>query len=207
MSRYRISSMALVCFYFLVFEICSFSLPAALPQPKGNKSPTYGGLYRRPLDYNPKSLDPALSIDINSVAVIQQVFDGLVQFDKTLNVIPAIAKSWKISSDGLTYTFFLREGVKFHNGREIVAEDFVYSFTRMADLKNKSPAAHLMEKVLGVKEFQDGETNYVKGFKSLGKYTMEIKLSEPFYPFISALATYHFKVLPKEEVERAGSPF
>src|SRR4030042_219925 len=174
---------------------------------KDKEVPFQGGVYRRPLEFMPRTFDPALTRDIYSITIIQQLFDGLIQIDQNLNVIPAIARSWKISSDGLTYTFFLREGVKFHNGREIVAEDFVYSFTRMADLKNKSPAAHLMEKVLGVKEFQDGETNYVKGFKSLGKYTMEIKLSEPFYPFISALATYHFKVLPKEEVERAGSPF
>ena len=85
-----------------------------------------------------------------AVTVIQQLFDGLVQFDKNLNVIPAIAKSWKISPDGLTYTFYLREGVKFHNGREVTANDFIYSFTRIIDPKTKSPGAHFLERILGI---------------------------------------------------------
>jgi len=169
--------------------------------------PVQGGHYRRPLEFMPRTLDPALVADIYSVTIVQQLFDGLVQFDQNLNVIPAIAKSWKISPDGLTYTFLLREGVKFHNGREVTAEDFVYSFSRILNPKTKSPAAHLLEKVWGSKEFQDGKTNYVEGIKSIGKYTFEIKLSEPFYPFLSALGIVSFKVVPKEEIEKIDPVF
>jgi len=169
--------------------------------------PFHGGVYRRPLEFMPGTFDPALARDIYSFTIIQQLFDGLIQFDQNLNVIPAIAKSWKISPDGLTYTFYLREGVKFHNGREIVAEDFVYSFTRMADPKNKSPAGHLLEKVLGFNQFQDGRTNALKGLKSVDKHILEIRLSDPFYPFISVLGTFHFKVVPKEEIEKPESVF
>jgi len=166
-----------------------------------------GGIYRRPLEFMPKTLDPIFSTDIYGVMVIQQIFDGLVQFDKALNIIPSVAKSWKISPDGLTYTFFLRQGVKFHNGREVTADDFVYSFTRIVDPKNKSPAAHLLEKVLGFKEFQEGKINYVKGLTSVDKLTFEIKLSEPFYPLISALGINHFKVIPREEFENPVKDF
>ena len=174
---------------------------------KDKEVPFQGGVYRRPLEFMPRTFDPALTRDIYSITIIQQLFDGLIQIDQNLNVIPAIARSWKISSDGLTYTFFLREGVKFHNGREIVAEDFVYSFTRMADPKNKSPAAHLLEKVLGFNQFQDGKTNDLKGLKSVDKHIFEIRLSAPFYPFISVLGTFHFKVVPKEEIEKPESVF
>jgi peptide/nickel transport system substrate-binding protein/oligopeptide transport system substrate-binding protein len=174
---------------------------------KDQEVPFQGGIYRRPLEFMPRTFDPALTRDIYSITIIQQLFDGLIQIDQNLNVIPAIARSWKISPDGLTYTFFLREGVKFHNGREIVSEDFVYSFTRMADPKNKSPAAHLLEKVLGFSQFQDGKTNHLKGLKSVDKHTFEIKLSDPFYPFISVLGTFHFKVVPKEEIEKPESVF
>ncbi len=131
----------------------------------------------------------------------------MVQFDKDLNVIPAIAKSWKISPDGLTYTFYLREGVKFHNGREVTADDFVYSFTRIIDPKTKSPAADLLERVIGFKEFREGTANQVRGFGSSGKYGFEIKLSEPYSPFLSILGMNKFKVLPKEEVEKSGIDF
>ncbi|MBN2246286.1 MAG: ABC transporter substrate-binding protein [Candidatus Aminicenantes bacterium] len=155
----------------------------------------------------PRTLDPALLTDIYSVTVIKQLLDGLVQFDQNLNVIPAIARSWKISADGLTYTFYLREGVKFHNGREVTADDFVYSFSRIIDPKIKSPAAQFLEKVLGFKEFQAGKKNYVEGLRSVGKYTLKITLSEPFYPFISVLGIINLKVVPKEELEKPGSVF
>jgi oligopeptide transport system substrate-binding protein len=174
---------------------------------KGKEDVLQGGLYRRPLEFMPRTLDPALTTDIYSVAIVQQLFDGLVQFDKNLNVIPAIAKSWMISPDGLTYTFFLKEGVKFHNGSEVTADDFVYSFSRVIDPKNRSIASKLLEKVVGFKEFQDGKANFASGFRSVDKYIFEIRLSEPFSPFISALGTIHFKVVPKAEVEKPSSAF
>lgn len=169
--------------------------------------PRIGGNYRKPLEFLPRTLDPALSSDIYSVTVIQQLFDGLVQFDKNLNIIPAIAKSWKISPDGLIYTFYLREGVKFHNGREVTAEDFIYSMTRIVDPKTKSPAANLLDRVLGFKEFQGGNTNQIKGLDALGKYIFEIKLSESYSPFLSILGMNKFKVLPKEDLEKSGIEF
>ncbi len=89
----------------------------------------------------------------------------------------------------------------------VTADDFVYSFTRIADPQNKSPGADLLDKVLGFNEFQDGKTNYVKGFKSVDKLTFEIRLSEPFYPFLSVLGTFRFKVVPKEESEKPDSVF
>ena len=76
-----------------------------------------GGVYRAPLQWGPRTLDPALSTDIYAVTLIQQIFDGLVQFDQSLNIIPAIATSWKVSRDKLTYTFTLRKDARFHNQR------------------------------------------------------------------------------------------
>ena len=172
-------------------------------QIKGAKEvPSTGGNYRRPLESNPKTLDPALSIDMYAVTVIQQIFDGLVQFDKDLSVIPAIAKSWKISRDSLTYTFYLREDVKFHNGRAVTSDDFIYSFTRIINPKTKSPAAIFLDRVLGFREFKEGKADHVRGLKSQGKYIFEIKLSEPYSPFLSVLGMNKFKVVPKEEVEK-----
>lgn len=179
------------------------------PEEKGDKSdiPRSGGAYRRPLEFNPKTLDPALATDIYSVTVIQQLFDGLVQFDKKLNVIPALAKSWKISANGLTYTFYLREKAKFHNGRPVTAADFIYSFTRIIDPKTQSPAASLLDRVFGIKEFRDGKANHVKGLKSKGQHIFEIELSEPYSPFLSILGMNKFKVLPKEEIEGSEKNF
>jgi len=185
----------------LLFERSGFSTDKKPAIPKS------GGTYRRPLEFNPKTLDPALSVDIHAVTVIQQLFDGLVQFDKDLNVIPAIARSWKVSPDGLTYTFYLREGVKFHNGREVNADDFVYSFTRIVDPKTKSPAASLLDRIIGFKEFQEGTISNVKGLRAVNKYSFEIKLSKPYSPFLSILGMNKFKILPREEIEKSGIDF
>jgi len=174
---------------------------------KAEEKPVWGGIYRRPLEFMPKTLDPAFSTDIYAVTVIQQLFDGLVQFDKDLNIIPAVSKSWRISHDGLTYTFYLREGVKFHNGREVTSSDFVYSFTRIIDPKTKSPGASFLDRILGFKQFHEGRVNHVRGLNAGGKYIFEMTLSEPYTPFLSVLGMNKFKVLPKEEVERPGIDF
>jgi oligopeptide transport system substrate-binding protein len=174
---------------------------------KGKEKPVLGGIYRRPLEFMPKTLDPALSTDIYAVTIIQQIFDGLVQFDNNLNIIPAIAKSWKISHDKLTYTFYLREGVKFHNGREVTAKDFVYSFTRILDPETKSSSFDFFKKIVGTKDFLDKKTKEVKGLTALNRDTLRIELAEPYAPFISILAMKGAKVVPKEEVEKSGFDF
>lgn len=192
-----------ISFLFFFFSFNSFS------QEKGNKKggPVVGGIYRRPLEFNPRTLDPALSTDIYSVTIIQQIYDGLVQFDKNLNVVPALAKSWKISPDGLNYIFYLREGVKFHNGREVTADDFVYSFTRIVDPETRSSSSTFFTKILGAKEFIDKKSKEVKGLTALDRYILKISLSEPYAPFISILAMKGAKVVPKEEFEKTGNDF
>ena len=174
---------------------------------KRSEVPRQGGTYRRPLEFKLKTLDPAKSIDIHAVTVIQQIFDGLVQFDKDLNVIPAIARSWKVSPDGLIYTFFLREGVKFHNGREVTSTDFVYSFTRILDPETKSSSFDFFTRILGAKEFIDGKAKEVKGLIAQDKYSLKIVLSEPYAPFLSILAMKGAKIVPKEEVEKLETDF
>ena len=99
----------------LLLLIALLLVSAAAPVTAGD------GTYRRPLGNDPATLDPARIGDIYSRSVSQQIFDGLVQFDQTLTVAPALAQRWKASRDGLTWTFVLRRGVKFHHGREVTA--------------------------------------------------------------------------------------
>jgi ABC-type oligopeptide transport system substrate-binding subunit len=83
--------------------------------------PAPAGSYRRPLGNDPRTLDPARISDIYGLSVTHQIFDGLVRFDHTLTISPALAQYWRSSRDGLTWTFTLRKGVKFHHGREVTA--------------------------------------------------------------------------------------
>ena len=169
--------------------------------------PRTGGVYRAALPWSPRTLDPAYSTDIYSVTLIEQIFDGLVQFDKNLNVVPALATSWKVSPDGLVYTFNLRTDASFHNGRHVTAKDFVYSFTRLLDPKEESSALGFFERVKGASAYRTGESKEVAGLKALDASTLEITINEPFAPFLSVLAMFNSKVVPREEVERWRKDF
>jgi oligopeptide transport system substrate-binding protein len=166
-----------------------------------------GGTYRRPLGHDPQTLDPSRISDIYSLPVSQQIFDGLVQFDQTLTVTPALAEFWKASRDGLTWTFTLRKGVRFHHGREVTAEDVVYSLTRLLDPKTRSGAADLFSNVVGAREFREGRAKSVAGLMVKDRYEVQIALNEAVTPFVAALAVGHAKIVPKDVVEQLGDTF
>lgn len=167
----------------------------------------FGGTYRRALANDPATLDPAFVSDVYSRTVVRQIFQGLVQFDAHLNPIPAIAEFWEASRDGLTWTFTLRRGVKFHHGREVTAEDFVYSFTRLLDPKNPSPRSEFFRRIQGARDFLQGNTTSVRGLKALDRYTLQIVLEEPFAASLAVLGLGNAAVVPREEVERLGENF
>jgi peptide/nickel transport system substrate-binding protein/oligopeptide transport system substrate-binding protein len=166
-----------------------------------------GGVYRRALGNEPATLDPARIRDVYSLGVSQQIFDGLVQFDQTLNVTPSLAQFWKASRDGLTWTFTLRKGVKFHHGREVNAEDVVYSFTRIVDPRIRSGAADLFLGIKGAAEFREGRASRIEGLAALDAHTVQITLAEASVPFVSVAAVGHAKILPREVVEQQGEGF
>jgi peptide/nickel transport system substrate-binding protein/oligopeptide transport system substrate-binding protein len=169
--------------------------------------PSKGGVYRRPLRQDPATLDPARVSDIYGRSVSQQLFDGLVQFDHTLTVVPSLAQFWKASRDGLTWTFTLRKGVRFHHGRELTADDVVFSLTRLVDPRVKSAAADVFATIRGAREFREGRARHVEGLAALDRYTMQLTLTESFAPFVSQLAIGHAKIVPRDAVERDPEGF
>jgi oligopeptide transport system substrate-binding protein len=167
----------------------------------------FGGVYRRMLANNPATLDPAFATDIYSRTVIRQLFDGLVQFNAQLNPLPALADYWEASRDGLTWTFTLRRGVKFHNGREVTADDFVYSFTRSLDSKMPGPLTDLLRRLQGAGDFMQGKMPRVEGLKAVDRYTLRIVLEEPLASSILLLRLGDATVVPRETVEELGERF
>ena len=109
------------------------------------------------------SLDPAFSKDQASVWATSQLFNGLVQLDSNLNVIPSIAHSWSISDDLLIYKFNLRNDVFFHNidkssvdkGRKVTADDFEYSLNRLLDNNVASPGRWVLSNVKSFSAIND----------------------------------------------------
>ena len=186
--------------------ICSSS---GLAESLGKSEPEarFGGIYRRALANNPATLDPAFVSDIYSRTVVTQISKGLVQFDTHLNPIPAIAEFWEASRDGRIWTFTLRQGVQFHHGREVTAQDFVYSFTRLLSPKALGPVTDFLRQVQGAEEFIQGKATSVQGLKALDRYTIQIALKQPFAPSLTVLGLANAAVVPQEEVERLGDHF
>jgi oligopeptide transport system substrate-binding protein len=201
-----------VCCGGIVWMLLAAGCTDTSSKDDSNKAPIVvsaqvGGDYRKPLENEPPTLDPVQVTSTYAVSVVQQLFDGLVQFDADLNVIPALAKSWSASRDGLTWTFHLRPGVRFHHGREVTAEDVVYSFTRLLDPAVDSPRSWLFERVQGARAFQAGQAERVEGLQVLDPYTLHITLSQPYAPFITMLGMAQAKIVPREEVARLGAHF
>ena len=151
----------------------------------------------------PRSLDPGLASDAYSSLVIAQIFSPLVGLTSNLEPVPQMAESWTISSDGLTYVFHLRKGVRFHTGREVTADDFVYSLTRLFNepFRSQGLAAGYLGAILGVPEFERGETEEIPGIRALDPLTLEIRLSRPYGALLSTLALDQTSVVPRENVE------
>lgn len=167
----------------------------------------FGGTFRRALGYNPSTLDPVLHTDIYSGAVVSQLFDSLVQFDANLNPIPALAEFWEASPDGRTWTFTLRQRVKFHHGREMTAHDVVYSFTRLLNPTKSLSVTEPFQQIQGAKAFIEGKTQRVEGLKVLDRYTLQILLNDPLAHFLVVLGLDHAAIVPREEVEKPGDHF
>jgi ABC-type transport system substrate-binding protein len=150
-------------------------------------------------------LDPARDAH---VFLVQQLYDGLVKLDNTLNPTPALAEYWKIDPTGTRYTFYLRQGVKFHDGREMTADDVAFSLTRLVDPRVNSPhAKNLLGKVQGAQDYWDGKAAAVSGFRVLGKYVFEIEWIKPYVSSLYLLGMSYCKVLPKASLAAQGGSF
>ena len=157
---------------------------------------------------DPKSFDPAAIAGWDQGVIAPNLLEGLFRLSPDGRVIePAVAESFEVSDDGKTWTFNLRPGAKFHNGREITADDFKYSFERVLNPETRSPKAWMLSIVVGAQEFQDGTADEVSGIRVIDAQTLEIELAEPLAPFKSMLASINLAVVPQEEVEKWGEDF
>lgn len=153
------------------------------------------------------SLDPAFARNQANIWGVNQIFNGLVQLDSTLKILPCIAKRWEISTDGRLYTFIIRDDVYFHDspvfkdgkGRKLVAQDVVYSLQRLADSRLASPGAWIMNNVT--------DNNGSKSVTALNDSTVQISLKQPFPPFAGMLSMQYCSIVPREAVEKYGEDF
>lgn len=153
------------------------------------------------------SIDPQQSSDNNSSRVIEDIFEGLVDYNQKSEVIPTGASSWDISKDGKTYTFYLRKNAKWTNGDPVTAEDYVYSYRRSVTPETLTLAyASYFNPIVNAIAIQAGKKSpNTLGVKALNKYTLQITLATPNPTFLDSLTIYAFFPINKKAIDKYGN--
>lgn len=153
------------------------------------------------------ALDPSIVTDGESLKIGQQVFDGLLRYKSgTTEVEGALAESWEVSDDGLTYTFKLRQGVKFHDGTDFNADAVVFNFTRWSDpaspYKFEGDSFDYYDSMFG----PDG-SRVIKEVKAVDASTVQFTLNQTQAPFLQNLAMPSFAIGSPAAIESKKENF
>lgn len=148
------------------------------------------------------SLDPGVVTDGESLKVAENIFDTLVNYaDDSTEVVPGLAKEWKISEDALTYTFKLQEGVKFHDGTDFNADAVVYNFERWMTGGKNSAFVYYAAMFGG---YKDDEGHVIQSVEKVDDYTVKFTLKRPQAPFLANLAMGPFGIVSPAAIEKYG---
>lgn len=154
------------------------------------------------------TLDPAIGYDWVNWSMIKSLFSRLMDYEPgTAKLVPSLAESFTVSPDGMTYTFKLRKGVKFSNGREVVASDVKYSIERAVNPKTQGPGAGFFGAIKGYDDMSAGKADNLPGIEAPDADTVVFHLSRPDATFLHVLAINFASVVPKEAVEAANGDF
>ncbi|MFC1860943.1 peptide ABC transporter substrate-binding protein [Chloroflexota bacterium] len=194
---YTIFSILLICSllaYLIPTAVCKPRLNAPAILSKENSLSLYG--------IDPLTLDPAVSSEMTSLDYIIQLFSGLVRLDDNLEPESDIADRWEISDDGKTYTFYLRKEAKFHNGKEVKADDFKYSWERACNpgIRSMTASTYLGD-IVGVKEMLAGINKELSGVRVIDDYILSVTTDAPKSYFLAKLSYPTAFVVDRENVK------
>ncbi|MCX8021547.1 MAG: peptide-binding protein [Syntrophorhabdaceae bacterium] len=178
----RIFKILLLFFPVLILFSCNERRAVSIYEEKGK--PAFGDTIITGSIGEPSNLIPILASDSPSHEVASYIYNGLVKYDKNLNIVGSLAESWDISKDNLTITFHLRKGVRWHDGTPFTAHDVMYTYKVIVD--PKTPTAY------------SGDFLLVKEAKVLDDYTFRVTYGRPF---ASALISWGTAVMPRHLLE------
>ena len=189
----------------LISAVAALALLAAAPLAMAD-APKQGGQATITFNNDLTTLDPQVGYDWQNWSVIKSIFDGLMDYKPgTTELEPDLAESYTVSDDGLTYTFKLRDGVKFHNGRTMTSADVKYSFERAVNPATQSPGGGYFSMIKGYDDEAGGKATTLSGIETPDDKTVIFHLSRPDATFLHLMAINFGYIVPKEEVEKAGA--
>lgn len=206
----------------------SFALTGCGKSSRDSDSPTTGGVLESTstADFEDMSeidtdgfLVSALNADIQTADVQKtskdylipiNVYDRLVDIEVdnegNSSIVPSLAERWDISDDGLEYTFYLRQGVKFHNGNDFTAEDVIYTFNRLLTVEG-GVNTEFIDQIKGAGKLLEGQTEALEGVELVDDYTVKVTLEEPFAGFLACISSPGVSIYDSEATEAAGDQF
>ena len=154
----------------------------------------------------PESIDPGLTSETYASPILYNAFEGLITYDSDNNIIPGNAESWDVSDDGLVYTFHIREGLKWSDGSDLNANDYVYSWIRVITPEAGSLYAdQMLPYIANAQEYYNGECSAEDvGIKAIDNYTLEVTLLNPTSYFLGLLGMYTYCPVQQATVEANG---
>ena len=157
-----------------------------------------------------ENLDPAFAAGVQTGAMVAKLYDGLMRYDfETTEVVPNLAESVDINDDATVFTFHLHEGVPFHDGSILTANDVKYSFERVVDPDTAGPLAWVFVDagITGSAEFADGSADEISGIAVLDDLTVEITLDSPYAMLLYHLAMPAAHIVPQAVASELGADF
>lgn len=139
------------------------------------------------------TLDPHFTDNVPTANAVMHIHETLVTWDENMNIVGRLAESWETSPDGLTWTFKLRKGIKFHDGTEFNAEAVKKTFERILDPNLGSPRRSILSMITDI--------------NIVDPYTIQLTTAEPFGPFLSQLATYNAAILSPKAIDEYGKDY
>ncbi len=177
------------------------SFEVSVPSPYGIDRST---AFTMPLG-RPSTLDPHMSGDVISHFYVSNIFSGLAKLGEGLAVVPELAESWEVDENGTVYTFTLREGITFHDGRPITAADFKYSIERATEHELHSDTALLyLTDIVGARAKLEDEADEVSGVVVVDDRTLRITIDSPKEYFLAKLTYPTSYVVDSASIEGQG---
>ena len=154
-----------------------------------------------------ETLDPAFASGVDTGAMVAKIYDGLMRYDyESTDVVPNLAESLEVNDDATVFTFTLHDGVTFHDGEPLTANDVKYSFERVLDPATASPLTWVLADtgISGVQAFVDGQADGVSGIEVVDDLTVRITLDAPYAMFLHHLAMPATSVVAEHVASELG---
>ncbi len=189
----------------LLVAVASLAATVFASAPNAGDALHSGGTFHVALADDPQTLDPALQQLANDALLFPLLYLPLLDNTNGVDLVACAAQDWQVASDGRTFTFHLRPGLRFSNGRMVVAADYAYYLERISDPRNASPNNAMLGAyhIRGADDFAAHRTKHLAGVRIEGTRTLVVELDQPDPTFLF----YGIYALPQEEVERPGDAF